>query len=274
MVEKKKASDVSGLGVLSLYVIEGTIVAIAVTRGAALVGPGLMAGAGGVAAVMLVLWATGWPTFVRVKEIERDAAQRAAHPGSTFKGRMPPRGAAGALFGIGRVSVGVLFAAHHAIYEKLSIVFRPPLAVVWLVVGGALVMFLPTRAPPEQKLPTAVVDDKPLVEQVVDRYACPVGAEKVGAPPPEGHELYCDRAGTKHGPYRKWYDDAGERLALEGNYVDGDRDGVWKAWYSSGRQKNEGTFKKGTPDGHHLGWNEEGKKILDVTYEDGKEVRK
>ena len=94
---EKKTNGVSGLGVLSLYVVEATIVAIAVTRGLSLVGPGLMAGAGAVAAVTLALWAAGWPTYVRVKEYEKDAAQRAAHPGSTFKGRMPPHGAAGAL---------------------------------------------------------------------------------------------------------------------------------------------------------------------------------
>src|ERR1043166_9578131 len=118
---EKKTNGVSGLGVLSLYVVEATIVAIAVTRGLSLVGPGLMAGAGAVAAVTLALWAAGWPTYVRVKEYEKGAA----HPGSTFKGRMPPHCAAGALWAVAKATVGVFFAAQNAIYEKLSIVFRP-----------------------------------------------------------------------------------------------------------------------------------------------------
>ncbi len=273
MVDNK--TDASGIGVLSLYVIEGSVVAFILTRALALQGNAFALAATATATVVLALWAGGWPTYARMKELDADAAQRALHPGSTFRGRMPPSGAAGALWSAARYTVGALFAAERALYEKTRVVFRPPLAAAWFVAGACAVVFLPRCAPPPQaEAPVADVDPAPPPLPVeTDPYACPKGTEKRGAAPPDGHELWCERDGHKDGPYRKWFDDPGERLAIQGAYVDGKRDGMWRAWYSSGARKNEGAFKDGAPDGHHLGWNEDGKKILDVTYDNGKEMR-
>src|SRR4051812_37718162 len=125
MLDKKP--DAPGVGVLSLYVLEGSIVCVVVTRALALHGYALELASAATAAVVLLLWAAGWPTYARMQELAADAAQRALHPGSTFKGRAPPRGIAGAFWQIARITVGALYAAHAALYRKVSIAFRPPL---------------------------------------------------------------------------------------------------------------------------------------------------
>ena len=273
-----KQPEPSGVGVLSLYAIEAALVALVVTRALPIAsvqhGPGLAAAAAAVAAVFFAFWATGWPVYVRALEYRRDDEQRRLHPGSTFRGRMPPMGPVGVAWKIATPTVGALFGAHNALYEKAAPALRPPLAIVWLAVGVAAVALLPTRAVVEEKK-AVVVDDAPIAPPPEkDPYACPAGAEKKGAPPPDGKELWCESDGKKNGPYRKWHDDASERVAVQGSYKDDKRDGMWRSWYSSGQLMDEGAFIDGKPDGHHQAWNERGKKILDTTYDNGVEMKK
>jgi hypothetical protein len=273
-----KKAEASGAGVLSLYVIEGAVIALIVTRALALHGNGLVAGGGAVAALFFVMWGAGWPVYGRAQEYASDAEQRRAHPGSTFKGRMPPSGAMGALWKLASGTVGALFGAHRALYDKASIAFRPPLFLAWMLAGVAAVAFLPTRkgADDATTVKKVVVDETPIATALADKdpYACPQGTEKKGAPPPAGHELWCEAGGKKNGPYRKWFDDASERLQVQGGYKDGNRDGMWRKWYSSGRVAEEGAFKDGKPDGHHQAWDESGKKIEDTTFDNGVEMKK
>src|SRR2546423_8812275 len=123
----------SGVGVLRPFAIGATVVALIIPRALPFAsvqhGPGLAGAAAAVAAVFFALWASGWPVFVRAEEYKRDDEQRRLHPGSTFRGRMPPMGAVGAVWKLAKATVGALFGAHNALYEKARPAFRPPLAI-------------------------------------------------------------------------------------------------------------------------------------------------
>ena len=43
-------------------------------------------------------------------------------------------------------------------------------------------------------------------------------------------------------------------------------------WYENGQKKYEGNFKDGEQDGLHTEWYENGQKIYEVTYKDGEVV--
>lgn len=153
-----------------------------------------------------------------------------------------------------------------------------PLAALIVAVVAA------AAACPKPTAPKAVVEADaglaPELQQKLDEalagHGCPPGAKKVGAEPPAGSELWCEKApggeGARHGRYRKWHDDG--RKAVEGDYVDGAQDGVWTEWYPDGQRKSETPYKAGVPHGRWRTWSETGELTSDVNYVDGAAQRR
>jgi antitoxin component YwqK of YwqJK toxin-antitoxin module len=106
--------------------------------------------------------------------------------------------------------------------------------------------------------------------------ACPPGAERRGAAPPEGYEEWCEAKDPegrpwRHGPARTYYDDGGRwtevsfregkrdgpfaeyhrggRKAREGAYARDERDGRWTIWSPTGAVEEESSWRRGVQDG-------------------------
>ncbi len=107
--------------------------------------------------------------------------------------------------------------------------------------------------------------------------ACPAGAERRGAAPPDGLEEWCEakdpaggpprregpsrtwydggapwveatwRAGLRHGPFVEWHRNGAK--AREGTFTDGRKSGRWTTWGESGRVEEEGDWRDGVPHG-------------------------
>lgn len=58
---------------------------------------------------------------------------------------------------------------------------------------------------------------------------------------------YSDDAGkqVKHGKEAEWHEDGKEKL--QGQWIDGQRDGLWIAWHENGQKWVEGTYQRGQP---------------------------
>ncbi|MDR2084320.1 MAG: hypothetical protein LBP67_04930 [Bacteroidales bacterium] len=56
---------------------------------------------------------------------------------------------------------------------------------------------------------------------------------------------------------------------IEGAYVDGKREGTWKAWYQDGTLWSEGDFKEGKNNGNHVNYYENGAQRISGKYIDG-----
>ncbi|MDA7681354.1 SHD1 domain-containing protein [Verrucomicrobiales bacterium] len=57
---------------------------------------------------------------------------------------------------------------------------------------------------------------------------------------------------------------------LEGNYKDGEKDGLWTSWHENGQKKGEVSFKDGEKDGLFVEWHPNGQKHGEGNYKDGK----
>lgn len=102
---------------------------------------------------------------------------------------------------------------------------------------------------------------------------CPEGARRVGAEPPEGREVWCERPGPdgtarRDGPYEAWHDNGVK--AISGRYVDGEREGDWVLWHDNGQRHQEWHYTKGAPDGRFREWDAQGGAVADVVYDHGK----
>ncbi len=74
--------------------------------------------------------------------------------------------------------------------------------------------------------------------------ACPDGARLVGAVPPEGFEVWCERSdGTRDGVHVRWHTNG--REAFEGHYEDGVLEGEVTEWFPSGRRWRETVYDHG-----------------------------
>jgi antitoxin component YwqK of YwqJK toxin-antitoxin module len=117
--------------------------------------------------------------------------------------------------------------------------------------------------------------------------ACPPGAAEVGAAPPDGFELACEREGAtgpdrREGPFRAWYDDGalareagyragrlhgkyveyhrGGKRAREGEYSDGERVGTWRFYFEDGKLEEECAYAKGERHGPFASFHPNGKR--------------
>ena len=85
------------------------------------------------------------------------------------------------------------------------------------------------------------------------------------------HQTY--KNGIKNGPYKEWYSfDKKKILKLVGNYKNGEKDGLWTYYFEDEKWK-EGNYKDGKEDGLWTEWHENGQKISEQTYKNGKLVK-
>lgn len=68
------------------------------------------------------------------------------------------------------------------------------------------------------------------------------------------------RNGEKQGIWREWHPDG--KLHLEGAYVDGQRDGLWTEYHPKGHKWKAGSFRTGTKIGTWITWNSKAEQSL------------
>ncbi|MFO0554696.1 MAG: toxin-antitoxin system YwqK family antitoxin [Polyangiaceae bacterium] len=122
---------------------------------------------------------------------------------------------------------------------------------------------------------------------------CPPGTVEGGGRPPQAGASWCERTDhTREGPFVAWSSD-GKRV-LEGAYVDGEYDGIfrafdenghvlgtfemkrgtghWTSWHPNGVRAAEGDYVGGKRDGLWVQYHETGAKAFEGTYERGLET--
>ncbi len=77
---------------------------------------------------------------------------------------------------------------------------------------------------------------------------------------PDGTEL-------EHGEWLRWHDNG--QVRLQGEYVDGVREGLWRSWYPNGRMRGEGRLHRDRRIGTWTMWHDNGQKRSEVAYEVG-----
>ncbi len=101
---------------------------------------------------------------------------------------------------------------------------------------------------------------------------CPPGAKLMGAPPPKGLEVWCERIvdgkRVKDGFFVA-YGVSGDRM-IQGSYRNGIQDGEWKLWYENGSLASVDHYSNGLQNGLHTSWYANGQKALEGEYRDGK----
>lgn len=89
------------------------------------------------------------------------------------------------------------------------------------------------------------------------RLVCPAGTTYAEGWSGFERATWCARKdGTRHGPYRLWYD--GAKLKEEGAWDDGEMTGRWTAWWPNGKKRSEGVYAKGLREGVWTSWYENG----------------
>jgi hypothetical protein len=101
---------------------------------------------------------------------------------------------------------------------------------------------------------------------------CPPGDLLIGAPPPRGEEMYCqktvDGKSVKDGPFVVFAEGGGK--LIEGTYRDGVQEGLWTTWYENGQRSAIDHFHNGLQDGLHTSWYANGQKAIEGNYRAGK----
>lgn len=100
---------------------------------------------------------------------------------------------------------------------------------------------------------------------------CPPGTTRLGAPPPEGDRVWCEKlgrdAGIKHGWMTEYH--ANGNLRVAGEYRDGLRVGVWSRFYPDGTKRVQAEFRDGLQHGVLLSWNPDGSLAYEQHFEEG-----
>lgn len=97
----------------------------------------------------------------------------------------------------------------------------------------------------------------------------PHGAQVVGAPPPEGRAVWCEKAGLRDGPFTEWWPD-GEALRRQGLFVEGEQVGPWLLWHPNGKKRRMGSFRAGLESGRFVSWFDNGRTESEGSYIDGR----
>jgi MORN repeat variant len=101
--------------------------------------------------------------------------------------------------------------------------------------------------------------------------SCPPGAKLMGAPPPNGSEVWCQSMvhgrPLKDGPLIV-YNTTGGKM-VEGNYHGGIQCGEWTLWYENGARASVDHYRGGVQDGVHTSWYANGQKALEGEYRKG-----
>lgn len=79
-------------------------------------------------------------------------------------------------------------------------------------------------------------------------------------------EQWCETPrGTRHGPFIRWHENG--HIAAEGNYENGQPDGVWTEWHDNGQVMSEGAYEDGARTGTWVYWDQDGEEISITRYE-------
>jgi MORN repeat protein len=101
---------------------------------------------------------------------------------------------------------------------------------------------------------------------------CPPGAALMGAPPPAGEEVWCQKMvngkPVKDGIFVVY--GTGTDRMIEGYYRDGVQEGEWTTWYENGQRSAVDNYRHGRQDGLHTSWYANGVKALEGQYREGK----
>jgi hypothetical protein len=102
--------------------------------------------------------------------------------------------------------------------------------------------------------------------------SCPSGAVLMGAPPPKGEEVWCQKIvngkPVKDGIFVAY--GTGTDRMIQGYYLDGVQDGEWTTWYENGVRSAIDHYRNGLQDGLHISWYANGVKALEGNYRAGK----
>ncbi|MBI3759792.1 MAG: toxin-antitoxin system YwqK family antitoxin [Deltaproteobacteria bacterium] len=102
--------------------------------------------------------------------------------------------------------------------------------------------------------------------------SCPPGANLMGAPPPKGQEVWCqknvDGKPVKDGLFVA-YGMGGYKM-IQGYYRKGVQDGEWTTWYENGQRSAVDHYRDGLQNGLHTSWYANGVKALEGNYRAGK----
>ncbi|HUN59079.1 MAG TPA: hypothetical protein VMU41_13270 [Candidatus Binataceae bacterium] len=103
-------------------------------------------------------------------------------------------------------------------------------------------------------------------------FTCPPGDTLMGAPPPKGEEVWCQKIvngkPVKEGPFIV-YGEGNDKL-IQGSYRDGVQEGEWTTWYANGQRSAVDHFHNGLQDGLHTSWYFNGVKSIEGEYRMGK----
>jgi len=77
------------------------------------------------------------------------------------------------------------------------------------------------------------------------------------------------KEGKRDGKWTFWYGENGRKWS-EGRYKEGKRDGEWKSWLPSGELVYQGGYKKDAEEGEWTYWRKNGSKYEEGLYKEGK----
>jgi hypothetical protein len=102
--------------------------------------------------------------------------------------------------------------------------------------------------------------------------SCPPGATMMGAAPPKGEEVWCQKIvngkPVKDGIFVA-YGGTADRM-IQGYYREGVQTGEWTTWYENGQRSAVDHYRDGLQDGLHTSWYANGVKALEGNYRNGK----
>jgi hypothetical protein len=102
--------------------------------------------------------------------------------------------------------------------------------------------------------------------------SCPPGATMMGAAPPKGEEVWCQKIvngkAVKDGIFVA-YGGTADRM-IQGYYREGVQTGEWTTWYENGQRSAVDHYRDGLQDGLHTSWYANGVKALEGNYRNGK----
>ena len=106
-----------------------------------------------------------------------------------------------------------------------------------------------------------VVVEAPEAEWQMPALQCPVRSEEART---EREQWCATSRGTRHGLYRRWYDDG--VLAAQGEYAFDQKEGVWLEFHPNGALREEGQYVDGKRDGTWITWGADGEELVSVDY--------
>ncbi|MEZ4320151.1 MAG: hypothetical protein R3F61_21910 [Myxococcota bacterium] len=104
---------------------------------------------------------------------------------------------------------------------------------------------------------------------------CAEGTIGLGAPPPEGNEIYCARVYpdgkiTRQGPAIEWY--SASRKKAQGAYMEDKKSGPWQVWHPNGAVQEQGSYVAGNKEGPWVAFHANGERASEGEFIGGNEA--